>query len=226
MWRKTPGEDLGGILHFYHEIRYEFVRNEDSRKGGIAVKDLYLAGGPYYGVQEVFSRIKGVVETTAGFANSSVPNPRKEDVENGKVQAVECVKVTYNPKKIDIGTLLSVFFTIVNPYTDGIQGKCTGPHYRTGIYYVSGEDTPQITYYMAYYQNRGNSRPMSESCLVFNEYENEKNIRPPIRTEARRLENFYAAPEEEQYFLRKNPDTYSPIDIKLLEETGTLEILT
>ena len=152
MWRKTPGEDLGGILHFYHEIRYEFVRNEDSRKGGIAVKDLYLAGGPYYGVQEVFSRIKGVVETTAGFANSSVPNPRKEDVENGKVQAVECVKVTYNPKKIDIGTLLSVFFTIVNPYTDGIQGKCTGPHYRTGIYYVSGEDTPQITYYMAYYQ--------------------------------------------------------------------------
>lgn len=174
MWRKTPGEDLGGILHFYHEIRHEFVRNEDSRKGGIAVKDLYLAGGPYYGVQEVFSRIKGVVETTAGFANSSVPNPRKEDVENGKVQAVECVKVTYNPKKIDIGTLLSVFFTIVNPYTDGIQGKCTGSHYRTGIYYVSGEDTPQITYYMAYYQNRGNSRPVSESCLVFNEYENEK----------------------------------------------------
>lgn len=81
---KNPGEDLGGILHFYHEIRHEFVRNEDSRKGGIAVKDLYLAGGPYYGVQEVFSRIKGVVETTAGFANSSVPNPRKEDVENGK----------------------------------------------------------------------------------------------------------------------------------------------
>lgn len=73
---------------------------------------------------------------------------------------------------------------------------------------------------------QGNSRPVSESCLVFNEYENEKNIRPPIRTEARRLENFYAAPEEEQYFLRKYPDTYSPIDIKLLEETGTLEILT
>ena len=54
----------------------------------------------------------------------------------------------------------------------------------------------------------------------------DRNIRPPIRTEARRLENFYAAPEEEQYFLRKYPDTYSPIDIKLLEEAGTLEILT
>ena len=40
------------------------------------------------------------------------------------------------------------------------------------------------------------------------------------------LENFYAAPEEEQYFLRKYPDTYSPIDIKLLEKAGTLEILT
>ena len=122
---------------FLLEMKEVEQKNQDSRKGGIAVKDLYLAGGPYYGVQEVFSRIKGVVETTAGFANSSVPNPRKEDVENGKVQAVECVKVTYNPKKIDIGTLLSVFFTIVNLYTDVIQSKCTEPHYRTVIYYVS-----------------------------------------------------------------------------------------
>jgi len=187
------------------------------------MKDLYLAGGPYYGVQEVFSRIKGVVETTAGYANSSEPDPTKDRVETGKIQAVECVKVTYNPKKIDIGTLLSVFFTIVNPYTDGIQGECKGPQYRSGIYYVSGEDVPQITYYMTYYQHRGNSRPMSESCLVVNEYENEKNIRPPMRTEMKRLDNFYAAPEEEQYFLRKHPGTYSPIDIRLLEEAGTLE---
>lgn len=93
------------------------------------MKDLYLAGGPYYGVQEVFSRIKGVVETTAGFANSSVPNPRKEDVENGKVQAVECVKVTYNPKKIDIGTLLSVVFY----HSQSLHRRYPGEMHRTPL---------------------------------------------------------------------------------------------
>lgn len=192
-------------------------------KGEKEMKDLYLAGGSYYGIQEVFSRIKGVTATVAGYANSQIENPKKEDVHSGKAGAVECVKVTYNPKKIDIGSLLSVFFTIINPYTDGIQGKCVGKHYRTGVYYTSAEDIPQITYYMAYINCRGQSRPMSEACLIFNEYENEKNFRPPIRTEAKRLENFYEAPEEEQYYLRKNPETYTPINISLLEESGTLE---
>ncbi len=188
------------------------------------MKELYLAGGPYYGIQEVFSRIKGVVETVAGFANSSKECPRKEEVESGAVTAVECVKVIYNPKKIDIGSLLSIFFTIINPYTDGIQGKCKGPQYRSGVYYISSEDVPQITYYMSYIQNRGDSRQMSKSCLVFNEFEGSKKIRPPIRTEVKKLENFYEAPAEEQHYLQKHPETYSPIDIRLLEEAGTLSM--
>lgn len=189
------------------------------------MKDLYLAGGPFYGIQEVFSRVENVVDTVAGYANSQIENPTKEQVESGEAGAVECVKVTYNPKRIDICALLQVFFTIVNPYTDGIQGKCKGPQYRTGVYYTSREDAPQISYYMLFIQNRGNNHPISESCMVMNEFEGERQFRPPVRTEMKILENFYPAPEDEQFYLRKHPDVYSPIDIQLLEQLKVIKPL-
>ncbi len=52
----------------------------------------------------------------------------------------------------------------------------------------------------------------------------QKNIPPKVHTEVKKLENFYEAPEEEQHFLKKHPETYSPIDIKLLEEAGTFDM--
>ncbi len=186
------------------------------------MKELYLAGGPYYGIQEVFSRIRGVTDTVAGFANSRKEKPTKEEVASGNTGAVECVKVVYNPKKIDITSLLSLFFTIINPYTDGIQGKCSGPQYRTGIYYTSAEDTFQITYYMSYIKSRGAGRGLSTDAVVLNEIR--KNFLPEVQTEVKKLENFYEAAEEEQYYLKKHPETYSPIDIKLLEESGTFDM--
>ena len=181
-------------------------------------KDLYLAGGSFHGLQEVFSRIYGVVDTQAGYANSCIEAPTKEQVADGSAEAVECVKVTYNPKKIDIGMLLNVFFTIINPYTDGIQGKYVGPQYRSGIYYTSKEDVPQISYFLVFLQNRGVAHQMTDNALVVNEFEGEGKVRPKVRTEMKELVNFYPAPEEEQHYLRSHPETYTPIDIHLLEE--------
>lgn len=186
-------------------------------------KDLYLAGGSYYGLQEVFSRVYGVVKTEVGYANSNVENPTRMMVESGAADAKECVKVTYNPKKIDIGMLLNVFFTIINPYTDGIQGKYVGPQYRSGVYYTSKEDVPQISYYLVFLQNRGVSKQVTDSALVVNEFEGEGKVRPKVRTEMGELKNFYAAPEEEQYYLRSHPDTYTPIDIGLLEKLKIIQ---
>ena len=186
------------------------------------MKELYLAGGSFYGLQEVFSRIPGVAEVKAGYANSHVPNPSKEDVAAGKTGAVECIRVVYNPKKIDITTLLSVFFTIVNPYTDGIQGKNTGPQYRSGVYYTHSEDIPQIDYYMSFMRCRGRQKTGGISAMTVNDFESAEQRKPPIRTKYGPISSFYEAPEEEQNYLQKHPDAYTPIDIKLLEK---LEIL-
>ena len=86
----------------------------------------------------------------------------------------------------------------------------------------AAEDTMQISYYLTFLQNRGIHRRMTDDAVVFNAFEGEGGRRPPIRTEMKRLENFYEAPEEEQYFLRKHPGTYTPIHIDLLEELGTI----
>ena len=140
---------------------------------GAFMKELYLAGGPYYGLQEVFSRVKGVARVRAGFANCSTDFPSKEDIYSGKVEGRECIQVIYNPKKIDIVSLLSLFFTIINPYTDGIQGKAEGPQFRSGVYYTSREDTMQISYYLTFLQNRGIHRRMTDDAVVFNAFEGE-----------------------------------------------------
>lgn len=186
------------------------------------MKEIYLAGGPFYGIQEVFSRLRGVTDTVAGYAAIGVEGVQAGELP-GEADEVECVKVIYDPKKIDISMLLDVFFTVVNPYTMGVQGKCAGMQYRTGIYYTSREDIPQITYYMAFIQNRGVARPISESCLVMNEFDGRTFRRPPVRTKTGPLGGFRPAPEEQQHYLRKHPETYSPIDIHLLEDLKILQ---
>ena len=191
-------------------------------RNGAFMKELYLAGGPYYGLQEVFSRVRGVAEVTAGFANCSSPSPSKEDIYSGKVEGRECIRIIYDPKKIDIVSLLSLFFTIINPYTDGIQGKAVGPQFKSGVYYTSHEDTMQISYYLIFLQNRGVNRRMTDAAIVFNEFEGEGGHPPKVRTEMKPLENFYESPEEEQYYLRKHPDAYTPINIPLLEKLGSI----
>ena len=186
------------------------------------MKEIYLAGGPFYGIQEVFSRLHGVTDTVAGYAAPASDSAREGSLAE-EAGEVECVKVLYDPKKIDISMLLDVFFTVVNPYTMGVQGKCAGMQYRTGIYYTSREDIPQIHYYLTFIENRGISRPASESCLIMNEFVGRTFRRPPIRTKIGLLGTFRPAPDEEQHYLRKHPETYSPIDIHLLEDLKILK---
>lgn len=187
------------------------------------MKDLYLAGGPFYGLQEVFSRMRGVEEVVAGFANSSVPYPTRQQVAAGNTGAVECVKVTYNPKKIDIADILSLFFKVVDPYTDGVQGEAEGPQYRSGVYYTSGEDVPQIEYYACYMQSRGGEPIAALGNLIVNDSISRGKERPPMLTEYKRLENFYPAPESEQHYLRSHPDAYTPINIEALVRDGLIK---
>ena len=75
---------------------------------------------------------------------------------------------------------------------------------------------------MSYIKSRGAGRGLSTDAVVLNEIR--KNFLPEVQTEVKKLENFYEAAEEEQYYLKKHPETYSPIDIKLLEESGTFDM--
>ena len=168
--------------------------------------------------------MRGVEEVVAGYANSKIADPTKEQVASGDTGAVECVKVTYNPKKIDIADLLSLFFKVVDPYTDGEQGEAKGPQYRSGVYYTSGEDLPQIEYYACYVQSRGGEPIAALGNLIVNDSVSRGKERRPILTEYKRLENFYPAPESEQFYLRSHPEAYTPINIEALARDGLISL--
>lgn len=75
------------------------LETKTAEKGEIAVKDLYLAGGPYYGVQEVFSRIKGVGDNRGIYQQLCTESAERRRGKWKSTGGKECVKVTYNLEK-------------------------------------------------------------------------------------------------------------------------------
>lgn len=80
------------------------------------------------------------METEVGYANSIINNPTYQEVCTGKTNAVETVKVTYDPTQISLSFLLNHFFSIINPTSLNQQGNDKGTQYRTGVYYTDPVD--------------------------------------------------------------------------------------
>ena len=73
-------------------------------------KEIYLAGGCFWGTQHFMKLINGVIDSEVGFANSIVANPSYKTVCTGSTNAAETVKVTYDADKVSLSTLLKLFF--------------------------------------------------------------------------------------------------------------------
>ena len=108
------------------------------------LRDIYLAGGCFWGVEAFMEKIYGVVNADSGYANGKTDNPKYEDVVYRNTGHAETVHVTYDPSKVNLGTLLKYYFKIIDPTSLNKQGNDRGTQYRTGIYYVNSEDVPVI----------------------------------------------------------------------------------
>ena len=161
------------------------------------LKDIYFAGGCFWGVEEYFSRIPGVYDVTSGYANGTTENPTYEEVCYGDTHFAETVHVQYDPSIISLTTLTRQFFMIINPLSVNEQGNDRGEQYRTGVYYVDEADLQTIQ-------------------LVFAEVE--QQYESSLATELGPLENFYLAEEYHQDYLQKNPDVYCHIDFSSLDQ--------
>ncbi|MFA5577225.1 MAG: peptide-methionine (S)-S-oxide reductase MsrA [Tissierellaceae bacterium] len=156
------------------------------------MKEIYLAGGCFWGVEEYMSRIDGVVDTDVGYANGSKENPSYEEVCTGTTGHTETTYVKYDENKISLEELLNKFWNIIDPTMLNRQGPDIGNQYRTGIYYIDDTDLSTI--------NRT--------------LEGEKQkYRRPIVTEVMPLNSFYQAEEYHQDYLKKNPGGYCHIDL-------------
>ena len=161
------------------------------------MKKIYLAGGCFWGVEEYFSRINGVINTTVGYANSDTENPSYEKVCTGATNAAETVYIEYDEKVVNLENLLKYYFAIINPVSINKQGPDKGTQYRTGIYYIDASDLEIIKKHI---------------LTVQTEYDEK------LAVEIRRLVNFYEAEEYHQDYLKKNPHGYCYIDLSILKK--------
>lgn len=156
------------------------------------MKEIYLAGGCFWGVEEYFSRMEGVMETMPGYANSVEEDPSYERVCTGITEAAETVHIRYDEMKTDLSALLDAYWKVVDPTALNQQGADRGTQYRTGIYFTEEADLSVI-----------------ESSVA----EEQKKYEKKIVTEVSKLGNFYPAEEYHQKYLKKNPGGYCHIKL-------------
>ncbi len=154
-------------------------------------KEIYLAGGCFWGVEKYFASIKGVMNTESGYANGNTENPTYEDVTRKHTNHAETVRVVYDEKVVSLPFLLEMYYKIIDPISVNKQGNDTGSQYRTGIYYLDD------------LQRQTAEKSLKE---LAKRYEGQK-----IAIELMPLVNFYKAEEYHQDYLDKNPNGYCHI---------------
>src|SRR5438309_6444005 len=98
-----------------------------------------FGAGCFWGVEETFRNLKGVVSTAVGYAGGTKPNPTYEDVCSDRTGHAEVVQAEFNPAEIGYYQLLDIFWSNHNPTTLNRQGPDAGTQYRSVIFYQSPE---------------------------------------------------------------------------------------
>ena len=107
-------------------------------------REIYFAGGCFWGTEHFFKQINGVTATQVGYANGNIENPTYEQVYTDSTGFAEVVKVAYDPKVVSLEMLLDLFFKTIDPTSLNQQGEDIGTRYRTGIYWINQEDEKEV----------------------------------------------------------------------------------
>ena len=160
------------------------------------LREVWLAGGCFWGIDAYLSKLNGVVYTNVGYANGQIENPTYEQVCSSNTGFTETVYAQYDPKRIDLSTLVTYFFKVVDPTSLNKQGNDRGSQYRSGIYYKDAADKGTI------------EKVITEEQLKY---------KSTIITEVVPLRNYYVAEDYHQKYLEKNPNGYCHINLSSLD---------
>ncbi|MGP1531649.1 MAG: peptide-methionine (R)-S-oxide reductase MsrB [Treponema sp.] len=155
-------------------------------------REIYLAGGCFWGVEGYFQRIAGVSGTDTGYANGKTDDTDYQRI--GSTDHAETVRIVYEPGIVSLQELLAHYFRIIDPLSVNKQGNDMGRQYRTGIYYSSESDAAKVEKFVAFMQ---------------------KKYSKPIAVEVQPLKNFILAEDYHQDYLKKNPNGYCHINLGL-----------
>jgi peptide-methionine (S)-S-oxide reductase len=147
-----------------------------------------FAGGCFWGTQSVFERVKGVIDTTVGYAGGSKESATYDQVTTETTGHAESVRVDYDPSKITYGQLLRIFFSVAHDPTQlNRQGPDVGTSYRSVIFYANDEQKRISQEYIA----------QLDAAHVFP---------GRIVTQVTPLNGFYDAESYHQHYADQNPD--------------------
>ena len=156
----------------------------------MSTQTAYFAGGCYWGMEELFRGLPGVIQTEVGFSGGHIPNVAYREVTTGTTGHAETLKVVFDPAIITYRDVLFEFFRVHNPTKPNQQGNDIGTQYRSAIFYL--DETQKET-----------------ALAVIRQVDDSGVWQAPIVTEVTPFKNFYAAEEKHQKYLMKVPDGYT-----------------
>lgn len=149
-------------------------------------KTAVFAGGCFWGLEELFREVPGVLDTEAGYAGGTNEHPTYQD-HPGHAEALQ---VTYDPERVSYRDLLDFFFRVHNPTTLDRQGNDRGTSYRSAVFYADENERKEAEDFIGMVDASG-------------------RWPDPVVTRLEPLTTFWPAEEEHQDYLRKHPGGYT-----------------
>lgn len=149
-----------------------------------------LAGGCFWGVQELIRKLPGVISSEVGYTGGTLKNPTYEMTHDGRSGHAEAVRVVFDPKKITYAEIVRYFFRLHDPTTPNRQGNDIGSQYRSAIFYASETQ-----------------KKIAEEIKA--ETDRSKKWKSAVVTEIVPAAEWYAAEDYHQDYLQKNPRGYT-----------------
>ncbi|MGL5978522.1 MAG: peptide-methionine (S)-S-oxide reductase MsrA [Erysipelotrichaceae bacterium] len=159
------------------------------------MKEIVVAGGCFWGVEEYFRRLKGTLQTKVGYAQGHLDHPNYQAVCTDETGHAEVVWIQYEAP-LTLEKILDHLFRIINPTSINRQGNDIGSQYRTGVYFKQPEDETVIQAYIA---------------------KRQVDYTKPIVVEVQALQAFWDAETYHQTYLVKNPNGYCHVDFSKIK---------
>ncbi|MBN42833.1 MAG: peptide-methionine (S)-S-oxide reductase [Alphaproteobacteria bacterium] len=149
-----------------------------------------LAGGCFWGMQDLIRQLTGVKSTRVGYTGGEVPNATYRDVCTGTTGHTEAIEVIFDPDQVSYRNILELFFQIHDPTTPDRQGNDRGTQYRSAIFWLND-----------------NQRRVAEDTIA--DVEASGLWPDELVTQVRQANDFWEAEPEHQDYLERHPDGYT-----------------
>lgn len=189
-----------GMRYCMNSAALRFISKNDLEKEGygeyaklfpeVKTDRAILAGGCFWGMEDLFRKKKGVISTRVGYCGGQKETATYQKVKTGTTGHAESLEITFNPLELSFEELLKFFFTLHDPTTENRQGNDLGSQYRSAIFYLSQEQ-----------------KEVAEKVKRL--VDASGHWPKPAVTEISPAQDFFEAEDYHQNYLEKNPGGYT-----------------